>query len=123
MSMSNKSKTHLSEGWEMKDLRVESKLMKDGVELNLIGELLFADSREFMEKIPERVRDKGKIVVINLEKLKFIDSSGLGGILYASQACVMQKQEVHVTNANPNVLNSLRTIKKVGTFNLHEPNA
>ncbi|MFA6448279.1 MAG: STAS domain-containing protein [bacterium] len=105
----------------MKDIRIESRPTKEGVELCLIGELLFADSREFMEKIPERVRDKGKVVIFNLEKLKFIDSSGLGAVLYASQACVMQKQEVHVTNACPNVLNSVRTIKKVGTFRLHEP--
>jgi len=105
----------------MKDLRIESRPMKDGVELTLIGELLFADSQEFMQKIPERVHGKGKTVVINLEKLNFIDSSGLGAILYASQACEMQSQQIHIVNANPNVLNSLRTIKKVGVFSLHEP--
>ena len=105
----------------MKDIRIESKPMKDGVELVLIGELLFADSQEFMRKIPERVQGKGKTIVINFEKVKFIDSSGLGAILYASQACSMQNQQVHIVNATPNVLISLQTIKKVGTFSLHEP--
>jgi anti-anti-sigma factor len=104
----------------MKDVRIESNPMKDGVELVLIGELLFADSQDFMQKTPERVHGKGKTVVINLEKLKFIDSSGLGAVLYVSQACCMQNQEVHIVNANPNVLHSLRSISKVGTFMLHE---
>ena len=104
----------------MKDIRVESKPMKDGIEVILNGELLFADSVEFMQKVPERVRGKGKSVVVNVEKLKFIDSSGLGALLYVSQACNMQNQQVHIVNANPNVMNSLKSIKKVGAFHLHE---
>jgi anti-anti-sigma factor len=104
----------------MKDLRIESKSLKDGVELVLIGELLFGNSQEFMRNVPERVHGKGKTVVINMEKLKFIDSSGLGAILYASQACCLQNQQFHIINANPNLLQALHTIKKVGTFSLHE---
>lgn len=104
----------------MKDVRIESKPLKEGVELSMVGELLFCDSQEFMQKVPERVRGKGKMVVFNFDKLKFIDSSGLGAVLYASQACRLQEQQVHVVNANDKLLQSLRTISKVGTFVLHE---
>jgi len=116
--MAKSGKFSESERWTMKDVRIESKPLRDGIELTLIGELLFADSAEFMQKIPERVRDKGKVVVFNMAKLKFIDSSGLGAILYISQACQMQNQQVQLINANPDVNKSLMTIKKVGTFQI-----
>ena len=104
----------------MKDLKIESSPLKSGTELRLIGELMFADAQEFMHKIPERVADKGRYVVLNLDRLEFIDSSGLGAILYVSEACRMQNQTMQVMNANPQVMASLRTIKNVGTFELHD---
>ncbi len=104
----------------MKDIIVESVPLKNGIHLKLDGELLFLDSQEFMHKIPERVKDKGRYVVIDMAKLQFVDSAGLGAILYVSEACRMQNQVVQIVNANPQVMNSLRTIQNVGTFELHE---
>jgi anti-anti-sigma factor len=104
----------------MKELRIELKRLQNGMELKMIGELQFIDAQEFITTIPEKVNGKGRYVVLNLKELRFIDSSGLGAILYVSEACRLQEQLLQVINASPQVLTSLRMIKNVGTFELHE---
>ncbi|HOY63156.1 MAG TPA: STAS domain-containing protein [bacterium] len=105
----------------MRDLVVEAKNIKNGIMLKLKGELMFVDAQEFMLKTPERVKGKGKNVVLDMDDLRFIDSSGLGSMLYVSQACKMQDQTMYIVRANDKVAKSLKTIKKVGTFELHDP--
>jgi anti-sigma B factor antagonist len=105
----------------MKELVVEAKNIKNGIMLKLKGELMFVDAQEFMLKTPDRVKGKGKNVVLDMDELRFIDSSGLGSMLYVSQACKMQDQTMYIVRANDKVAKSLKTIKKVGTFELHEP--
>lgn len=102
----------------MKDFRIITKPRSEGVELILVGELLFADAQDFMLKIPDMVAAKGKGIVFNMEHLEFIDSSGLGAILYVSEALRLQNQSLSIVNANASVIKSLHTINKVGTFEL-----
>jgi anti-sigma B factor antagonist len=102
----------------MRDLRIKMQPTKDGSVLALEGELLFADSQDFMLKIPQTVENKGKEIVFDMDGLKFIDSSGLGSILYISQALNMRGQQLTIVNPNENIHKLLRTINKVGTFKL-----
>ena len=51
----------------MRDLKVEAKQADNGIELQLVGELIFSDTKQFMTDIPIRVRDKGPCVILNLE--------------------------------------------------------
>lgn len=102
----------------MNDIRIKTKTCREGVELILEGELLFADAQDFMVKIPQMVAAKGKGIVFNMENLNFIDSSGLGAILYVSEALRLQNQSLSIVNANASVIKSLHTINQVGTFEL-----
>ncbi|OQA89155.1 MAG: hypothetical protein BWY28_01192 [bacterium ADurb.Bin236] len=104
----------------MRDLKVEAKQADNGIELQLVGELIFSDTKQFMTDIPIRVRDKGPCVILNLDKLKFIDSAGLGSILYVSEALRMQCQSLRIINANNIIKNLLSKIKGVGTFILED---
>ena len=104
----------------MRDIRIETRQIKSGIELTLDGELLFYDSQDFMLGFPELVHNQGRFVVLNMKKLRAIDSAGLGAILYVSEACRMQYQTLQIINADMNVLTLLRTIKNVGTFELVE---
>jgi len=108
----------LFEERDMRDLQVEAKNFDNGVELKLAGELSFCDSKDFMMEVPSKVRDKGSKVVFNFEKLTFIDSAGLGAVLYVSEALRMQCQTMQITNANEHLKGLLSKIKNVGTFEL-----
>lgn len=89
-----------------------------GLELIIEGELLYEDAREAMVAIPEMVRDRGSKIIMNLRRLDYIDSSGLGALLFVSEALRMQGQSLEITNANAYNTKVLKTINRVGTFNL-----
>lgn len=109
----------------MNNLTVSKNLFREdefttGVELGLDGELLYEDAQDFMKEITEMAKGCGKKVVLDLGRLRYIDSSGLGAILYISESLRMQGQKLFVTKANKNNLRVLKTINKVGTFVLEE---
>lgn len=111
---------------ELKNLNIlEKEFTEDqytrGIELYLEGELLFEDAHNIMRKIPELVRDHGKKIVLNMKNLEYIDSSGLGAILFVSEALRMQGQSLEIRNANPYNMKVLKTIHRVGTFKLVDP--
>ena len=102
----------------MKELSVETNPIRNGVKLRLNGELQFSDAKDFMHVIPAQVRNRGRYVVLDMKDLDFIDSAGLGAILFVSEACRMQSQVVQVANPNVQVLNSLKSIHNVGNFEI-----
>jgi anti-anti-sigma factor len=98
------------------DLKMSSVEIENGVEFNLCGELQFMDYQPFVQKILSHTEDKGPNICLNLNDLKFIDSAGLGGILYLSEALRMRGQKMEIKNANPKVLKLLNVIHAVGNF-------
>jgi anti-anti-sigma factor len=87
-----------------------------GAVLQLSGELVFIDSQDFMREAALRVEDDGPNIVFDMAGLKFIDSAGLGAILYLSEALRMRGQKLEIRNANDNNKKLLKTIQNVGTF-------
>lgn len=111
---------------ELKNLAIHEKEFTEdeytrGIELYLEGELLFEDAHDLMRRIPELVKDRGKKVALNMRGLEYIDSSGLGAILFVSEALRMQGQVLEIKNANPYNMKVLKTIHRVGTFKLVDP--
>jgi anti-anti-sigma factor len=90
----------------------------EGVELALSGELLFLDCHDFMRDAPMYSEDKGPKLILNMEKLKFIDSAGLGALLYISEALRMKGRRLVIRNASENNLKLIRKIQNVGTFSI-----
>jgi len=105
----------------MTNLTVSKKLFREdefttGVELALDGELLYEDAQTFMREITEMAKGCGKKVLLDMGRLRYIDSSGLGAILYISEALRMQGQKLFICKANKGNMRVLKTINKVGTF-------
>jgi anti-anti-sigma factor len=103
----------------MQELFIKQNTLPDGIELRLSGELVFIDSQEFMREIPFRAEDHGPHIVLELSELTFIDSAGLGAVLYVSEALRMNGKKLIIQNANENNLKLLKTIQNVGTFKLN----
>lgn len=97
---------------------IEIQKVPEGMYVNVSGELQFYDSQKFMKVIPEESRGNGRDVTIDMLELKFIDSSGLGAILYVSEALRMQGQKLKIVKANEHCRKLLDKIAPVGTFTL-----
>lgn len=100
------------------DMKIDYVDIPGGVEITISGELLFLDSQTFMQKIPMMVEGKGVTIRMDLKNLRFIDSSGLGAILYVSEALRMQGQKLTIRNVNDNNMKLLKVIQNVGTFTI-----
>ncbi len=98
------------------ELNMEFKRLSDGMEVALSGELHFIDAQLFMQKVPAMVEDRGNRICLQMKNLKFIDSSGLGSILYVSEALRMRGQKLEIQHANDNIKKLLKVIQNVGTF-------
>jgi len=94
--------------------------MTTGVIVKLSGELGFLDSKYFMREIPEIATEKGRKIVFDMENLDYIDSAGLGSILFVSEALRMQGQKLFIVNANDYCTKVLKQINNVGTFVIEE---
>lgn len=99
---------------------MKQNVIPEGIELKLSGELVFIDSQEFMREIPFRAEDFGPNIVLDMTEITFIDSAGLGAVLYVSEALRMKGKKLIVKNASDNNLKLLKTIQNVGTFRLDQ---
>jgi anti-sigma B factor antagonist len=95
---------------------IEIQTTPEGTHVNASGELQFYDSQKFMQVIPEEAKGSGRNVILDIRELTFIDSSGLGAILYVSEALRMQGQKLNIINANEHCRKLLDKIAPVGTF-------
>lgn len=100
----------------MDDIGIKKSLVDDGVKLDLTGELLFLDCQDFMRDVPVHAEDKGPKLILDMTGLRFIDSAGLGALLYISEALRMKGRRLAIKNANENIMKLLVRIQNVGTF-------
>jgi stage II sporulation protein AA (anti-sigma F factor antagonist) len=91
-----------------------------GVDVFATGELQFYDSQKFMKTVPEETKGKGRNVTLDMGELKFIDSAGLGAVLYVSEALRMQGQKLILRNVNQYNRRVLEKIAPVGTFDIQD---
>lgn len=76
--------------------------------IKVYGEFDLAEADDCRHQIDERVRAEGvKELLFDLEKVTFIDSSGLGVILGRYRKAKEREGSVAISNANPRILKIL----------------
>ncbi|MGH2864345.1 MAG: STAS domain-containing protein [Solirubrobacteraceae bacterium] len=78
-------------------LQVQDDAQSTGHTLSLSGELDLASAAELEAAIVRLCRDGAQRIVLDLEALTFIDSTGLRAILYAIEMCAAQGCGFHIT--------------------------
>jgi len=102
----------------LKDLEIEYRQTRNGIEIRLSGQLQYSNAGEFRDSVPDRVRNCGSYVVLDMGSLTFIDTAGFSAIRYLSEACMMQSQHVQVINANVKIRNAVQGMRNIGMFEL-----
>lgn len=88
-------------------MNLEVKVQKEGVPLptiHLEGEIDVYTSPLFKEKVVSLLEDKVYNLVVNLEKVTYIDSTGLGILIGLLRRCREQNGEVYLIYANPRLI-------------------
>jgi anti-anti-sigma factor len=94
-------------------LKVDARSEQDRVVLHLTGELDLASSPIFERALEDPALAAAPLVVLDLDALKFVDSTGLRVILMAHEAARTRGQEFAITPGSPQV-QRLLSITSVG---------
>lgn len=75
---------------------------KDMLRVSLIGRLVDIDVKKFSKKMENVYKEKVGRIVLDVSRLNFINSHGLGVIVYYHTAMQREGRELIVLNGNPN---------------------
>ncbi len=75
---------------------------KDLLRVNLVGRLVDIDVKKFSRKMETVYKEKVGRIMLDVSRLNFINSHGLGVIVYYHTAMQREGRELIVLNANPN---------------------
>jgi anti-anti-sigma factor len=84
-------------------LLIEVRREQDRVVVRLDGELDMANSPSLKEAIEEADHDEQSMLVLDLQQLQFIDSTGLRIILWARERCQESGRELALTPGSEQV--------------------
>ena len=84
-------------------LRIEMTPQTEGVVFTLTGELDLAHAPLLQDAVEGEQAAAAKTVVLDLQELTFLDSTGLRAVLAARELCWRRGQEFAVTPGSPQV--------------------
>ena len=83
-------------------MRIDVRREADRVVLSLVGELDMATA-EMLQQAIDGVQESEPLVVLDLQELQFIDSTGLRCVLAALELCKGRGQELAITPGSQQV--------------------
>jgi anti-anti-sigma factor len=86
-------------GFMALDIKVKNK--NAATVMRLIGRVVGIDGERFAKKL-EAVYQKGGDIVVDLSETDFLDSHGLGTLVYYFHTLQKEKRDFTILNANPN---------------------
>ena len=69
--------------------------------LELTGRIVDADVKKFQRRIDQLYKKKHKQIIVDVSRASFLDSHGLGTIVYYHTLMQKEKRELIILNANP----------------------
>jgi anti-anti-sigma factor len=82
-------------------LEINIKLDEETPLLELSGRIVDADVKKFQKKIDQFYKKKYNRIIVDLSKATFIDSHGLGTLVYYHTLLQKEKHELIIINNNP----------------------
>jgi anti-sigma B factor antagonist len=85
-----------------------------------VKEANLAISELFKSELIGLVNDGHKLIVVNFEKVKYVDSSFLGALVAALKAAIQQKSEIALLNLNTDIRNMFELIRMDKVFKIYD---
>lgn len=76
---------------------------KDKWDINLAGELDMYTANELKDELNIAIEENPKDLIINMQNLDYIDSTGLGILIGVLKRLKQKQSEIYITNTKPNV--------------------
>ena len=82
-------------------LEVKIREKKEGTVIQLSGRVIGVDGEKFSKKLDATYWKKKKKLVLDLSEVTFLDSHGLGTIVYYFHSMQKENRQLVILNANP----------------------
>jgi anti-anti-sigma factor len=96
-------------------MQINERIMPQGMILDLVGDLTYANRSVFKAAV-EKAKSAGcRRLIVNLEKVRFVDSAGLGLLVLISQNLKLAQSQLSLLKPQPYVreIMSLANIPKL----------
>jgi anti-sigma B factor antagonist len=94
-------------------LRIKLKKVKEVPVIELGGRAIDVDVKKFSKKLQAVYKKGASRIVIDLSRTNFVDSHGLGIIVYYNSLMQKQGRQLVILNDNPDVRNYVRRLFEV----------
>lgn len=84
-------------------LDIKLKKIKGVPVLELVGRAIDVDVEKFSKKLESLYGKREQKIVVDLSKTNFVDSHGLGIIVYYNTLLQQEKKELVILNTNPDI--------------------
>ena len=101
------------------DLSVDVERRGTAVVVRLIGAAHMNSSSELGRLLTEEIEPDTRRMVLDLSRLQFMSSVGLGGIIGAHARCCRQKAVLEIVHPTPAILELLEVTKLTRLFTIH----
>jgi anti-anti-sigma factor len=82
------------------------------------NKLIGVESETFQNLVQESIDKKSKNITIDLSKVEFISSWGIGLLVHAYTSCINRNINFHIEGVNAQVMNVLNQLKLTQLFNI-----
>ena len=99
-------------------MNIELRKSSVNILLSVQGDIILEECKKFKESIIPRLDSTSKILYINLNKVTFIDSAGLGVLVGLKMTCKKNNTNIVLLNPSPQVLDILSVAKLDNIFDI-----
>ncbi len=78
------------------------------------------DTDTFRSAVADLIEQGNKFLIVNLQKINYMNSSGIGALIAAHASYARNKGEVKLTGVSDNIQNLLAVTKLVDVFDVHD---
>ena len=89
---------------------------KDVYIVDVSGEMDLYNSYKLKELITKMLERQVKCIVLNLEEVEYIDSSGIGALIYICSTLKKKNLKLYITNIHGSVKKVIELTKLMGYF-------
>jgi anti-sigma B factor antagonist len=101
-------------------MHIEERQMNDVTVLDLDGKFVLGADRQFGQLVDANIEAGGRKLIVNLAKVKYMDSSGLGELIAGHRAMQQANGHIKLIHLNERLIDLMVNTKLISVFEMFD---